>query len=228
MEDIDWNEVRRISRWYTWKYLKRYSFVLGSSEIVSEAMLSLVKMDKAKWSEMALTTVVCNHTRWSAYRLYYQHKKNLRLDASIAFARESYCVDVSEELFAEDFRKLVASAKAKVVGQMREKIGNSPKKPAALSRWKYKHRDLIRKIARYESGFIEQRVVEQETLEVLAHHFGVTRERARQIEGKFWGDIRNVIRSIYDMPWDYIGDLLIVGEVISEPYVKKDILLGSD
>lgn len=228
MNEIDWNQVRHISHWYAWKHLKRYLFALDRSDIVAEAMLSLVKTDPSKWEKMSLTTIVCNHTRWAACRLYQQHRKNLRLDRSMAFVHESYCVDFNAAFFPDEFRKVIAEAKAKVIGQIREKMGKEPKKPVALSRWQYKHRDSIRMIARYDSGFIEQKVIEQETLDTLANKFRVTRERARQIEGKFWEKIRHAIVHTYEMPLEHVGDLLQFGEVISEPYKKKDVLLNSE
>jgi len=214
VKTIDWNEVRRISQWYTWKHLKDYSYVLGGADIVAEAMLCLVKTDAAKWDEMSLTTIVCNNTRWAALKLFDQHKKHFRIDGSMGFSRESYYVDFDEQVFADDFRTIFESAKDRVITAMRKSLGTAPVKLNAKERWEYIHRHTIRRIQRYESGFIEHRVIHGETLDVLAHKFKITKERARQIDCKFWSVIRNEIVHMYDMPLEHIGDLLIAGERI--------------
>lgn len=196
MRDIDWNEVIHISQWYVWKHLKGYSRILGSSDIVSEAMLDLVKTDAKKWDDMSLTTIVCNNTKWAALRLYAQHKKRSKLDGSVAFARESYSVDFSENVFHEDLLRAIASAKAKVIRD---------------------NRHNLKRIGRYKSGFLERKIINDETLDTLAASFGVTKERARQIEGRFWREIQIAMVHMYEMPLDRIKNFLINGERISEP-----------
>lgn len=214
MEDIDWKEAMHVSRWYTWKHLKRYSIILGSSEIVSEAMLYLVRTPTKKWSEMSLTTLVYNNTRWAASRLYDQHKKHLEINGNIALPRESYEVDFNANLFREDIRSVLASAKSMVVNEVRTQNANHP---ASM-------RERSKKLSRYESGFLESKVIEQATLDTLGHNLGITRERARQIESKFWNCIRNALVQMYELPLEHVGDLLIAGEVISDQN-KEDILL---
>lgn len=216
MKFIDWNEVMHISQWYAWKYLKRYSYILGSDNIVSEAMLKLVQTDAKKWDEMSLTTIVCNNTRWAALRLYRQHEKHSELNGYVAFQRETYEVDFDKHVFREELLMIVASAKANVVSAMRK--SKSEKHPAAI-------RDKLKKIARYESGFIELRVIEQETFYTLAHRFGITQERARQLDHKFWSEIRNAIVHIYELPLSHVAGLLIEGEFETD---EKVCLLRRD
>lgn len=218
LKEIDWNEVMHISRWYIWKHLKRYSRILGSSDIVSETMLQLVKTDDKKWNEMSLTTIVCNNTRWAACKLYRQHKKHSRLNGHMAFPRESYDVDFDKGVFSEEFRKIVALAKTTVISNIKK--NTIAKHPAAI-------RDKLKKIARYESGFIELRIAEQETLDTLAYRFDITRERARQIDFKFWNEIRNAIVHIYKLPLDHVASLLIEGE-FTEESEKNVCLLRKD
>ncbi len=207
MKDIDWNEVMRISRWYAWKRLRSLSCILGNSEIVAETMLTLVKMDAKKWDEVRTTTLVCYNTKWTALRLYDSHQKNLKLDGYMAFPRESHDIDFDESIFRDDLRRIIDSAKSNIILDNRH--------------------NLLR-VERYKSGFLERRIVNGETLDTLAASFGVTKERARRIEGRFWREMQLAIMNIYGgLDLAQIWDLHITNNRIIE---NKELvfLLGRD
>lgn len=211
--NIDWVEVMHISRWYTGTNLRCYARMLGGADIVSEAMLSLVKLHSDKWSEFGLTTIVCNQTRWAALKLSDQHKKHSKLDGHIAFSQEFYSVDFCGNLFAEDVSRMLSKAKSKVIGDLHMTLGKRPTDLSEKARWNHLKRHILRRIERYESGLFERKVTECETLQTLGDWLGVSVERARNLDSKFWREIRLALSCIYEISLDGIYDLLVVGEI---------------
>jgi len=212
MNEIDWKKAKRISHWYAWNHLKKMSIVLGADDIVSETMLSLLRVSDNGWKSASFATIVCKNTKWSAIRLYRIHLKVAKIDKQKAFREESYFDDTESRMLVEDCMMVVLNAKRKIVKEMRDSIEDAPSRSERISEWRRRNEDSIRRIERYESGFIESRLMNDDTLDDLGGHFGVTKERARQIEGKFIRELKHSLVSHYGIPLDDIGDLLILGE----------------
>jgi len=216
-----------ISRWYIAKRLKRFSRVLGWRDIVAETMLKLVKTDARKWEEYAKTTVVCNCTRWTALYLYRKHKMAMRLDGNIAFPQEAVELDLDSNLVASDWRKLIEELKHRVVNDIRMSMGVPPTSPAALRRWEHSNRHSIQRLKRLESGLLERKVIDDLTLEDVGHEFKITTERVRQLESKFWAEMRNAMVHRYKMPLSQIASLVLVGEYYEDPSESTTLIKES-
>ncbi len=227
MKDIDWNEAMHISRWYIAKRLKRFSRILGWRDIVAETMLKLVKTDARKWDEYAKTTVVCNCTKWTALQLYRKHKTTMQLDGNIAFPREAVELDLDYNILASDWMKLIEEAKRKVVNDIRRGMGDQPTSPAALRRWEHKNQHSLQRLRRLESGLLERKVIDDLTLEDVGHEFKITKERVRQLESKFWAEMRNAMMHRYKMPLSQIASLVLVGEYYEDPSESTTLIKES-
>lgn len=212
MDEKKWKEAMRISNWYVSKKLRKLACVVGGQDIVSETMLALLATSDEAWASASFSTIVCNKTRWSAYKLYYQHKKLSKSDKEASAQTDSYRVDFDANILSDDIKKAIRKAKDKVVGDIRKSIGKPPRQLIAAGAWRYENRDALRRIERYESSIIETKITNDMTLEDIGRELGVTRERARQIELKFWAQIRLAMSQIYEMPIDKVGSLLLHGE----------------
>lgn len=219
MIDVDWQEVMHISRWYVATHLKRFSRIPGWQDIVSETVLKLIQMDSSKWSKHAKTTIVCNCTRWTAIRLYRKHKKTAILENKIAL-NEAIEHDFEAGVLASDWMDLIKEARRIVVSDIQLSLGKPPESAIKLQKWRHRHRYALQRIERIESGLLERKITDNLTLDDVGHEFGITRERVRQIEGKFWRDMRVAMVDRYKMPLTQIANLVLVGECYEEETIS--------
>lgn len=214
-EKMNWENAIHISRWYVSKHCRQLSCIVGGDDIVSEAMAMILKSDADKLEGLSLTTIVCNCTRWAAIQLYREHKKQQDIKENIDCTTDHYVTDFTEDIQTEDLQHVITRAKNKLIDGMQKSLGEKPSKPAEIAHWEFDNRHTLTRIKRYSSGFFEEKIVNEQTLEQLASNFGVTKERARQLEGKFLRLLKQTISDHYKLSPSQAGDLLLVGEVVT-------------
>lgn len=151
----------------------------------------------------------------------------MQLDGNIAFPREAVELDLDYNILASDWMKLIEEAKRKVVNDIRMSMGVPPTSPAALRRWEHSNRHSIQRLKRLESGLLERKVIDGLTLADVGHEFKITTERVRQLESKFWAEMRNAMVHRYKMPLSQIASLVLVGEYYEDPSESTTLIKES-
>ena len=186
-----------ISTWYAGTHLKRFAAMLGTEDIVAETMLRLLSTQNEKWDKYSIATIVTNRTKWVALELYAKHKKlPLTNEDRLEEAYEEF--DLLFTVQRQEINEALVLAKKQIVASR----GRNP--------------DLAKRNSRYNSGLIEKRIVNSETLQDLADSFRITKERARQIEGKFLREMQLALARVFGLHGEQVFDFLLYGELLNK------------